>query len=153
MNYGFNGFKHSFQNFGYSQRSFSSRFYKNLFKNKSVFNAFNSNLNKGKCLINMSNKYFMDRVQFLSNNSRTLVNCKTGNNVSMFTGEENVADIRRIENDEMLNLCKIELNKFTFLNKNGNIYKLFNFNLEILWRSLPKLMSVSSSWSLRIDLL
>lgn len=125
MNYGFNGFKHSFQNFGYSQINFSSRFYKNLFKNKSVFNAFNSNLMKGKFLINLSNKYYMDRVTFLSNNSTTLVNSKTANALSMFTGEENVADIRRIENDEMLNICETELDKLTLLIKNGNFNKLF----------------------------
>jgi len=67
----------------------------------------------------------MDRVTFLSNNSTTLVNSKTANALSMFTGEENVADIRRIENDEMLNICETELDKLTLLIKNGNFNKLF----------------------------
>jgi hypothetical protein len=128
MNYGFKGFQHSFRNFGNSQRTFSGNFYKNMFKNKSVLNAFNSNLNKGKCLINMSNKFFMDRAIFLTNNSSSLVNKKSGFGTNMLTGEENTTEFLKIENDDIQNVCGIDMmNKLSFFFKYG---KSIYFNIS-----------------------
>jgi hypothetical protein len=75
MNYSYFTFSKGV-NYGFKKSmnfSFSSKFYKNSFKNKSVFNCFSStsNINQGKFLINFSNKFFMDRVNFLANNPST----------------------------------------------------------------------------------
>ncbi len=72
---GFNyGFKSSFSG-SKSKFNFSNFFNKSSFNNKNIFNAFNSNCNSQNFRINFSNKYFMNRVNFLSNCSAISTEC------------------------------------------------------------------------------
>ena len=105
MNYTFNKtFNSGFNNYG-GKFKFSSKFYKNCFKNKSIFNAFNSSANKCQAILtNLSNKLFIDRAAFLANNQCSAVNTlKAGSGEGILSGESRVATIGLKLNQEILN--------------------------------------------------
>lgn len=105
MNYTFNRtFNTGFKNFG-GKFKFSSKFYKNSFKNKSVLNSFNSTANKCHAmLVNFSNKMFIERATFLANNQcGSSNNLITGNGDGILSGESRMVAISQSLNQEILN--------------------------------------------------
>ncbi len=105
MNFTFNKtFNNGFKHFG-SKFNFSSKFYKNVFKNKSVFNSFNSSANKCQAmLINFSNRMFIDRATFLAHNQCGNTNSLiTGSGEGILSGESRMVAISQNLNQEILN--------------------------------------------------
>jgi len=105
MNYTFNKtFNSGFKSFG-GKFKFSSKFYKNCFKNKSIFNAFNSSANQCRAMLtSLSNKIFIERAAFLANNQCSAVNnLKAGSGESILSGESRVATMGLNLNQEILN--------------------------------------------------
>ncbi len=105
MNQTFNkSFNSGFKNFG-GKFNFSSKFYKNSFKNKSVFNAFNCSANKCQAMIiNFSNRMFIERATFLANNQCGTSNIiKGGSGEGILSGESRVAIVSQSLNQEILN--------------------------------------------------
>ena len=129
MNHTFNRtFNNGFKNFG-GKFNFSSKFYKNSFKNKSVFNAFNSSANKCQAFfVNFSNRMFIERANFLAN-----CQCGTSNIIKASSGEGVLSGESRVSSVS-LNLNQEIMNKiFGFsLDKIFSLFYLSQYGILIL---------------------
>jgi hypothetical protein len=101
---------------------FSGNFFKNMYKNKSIFNMFSSTTNSRKSFIYIQNKFFINRVLSLVN-SNTLL-CKSSIS-QLVTGQLKTSTDLDKEQTGLASLCLgnglVLLNEL-LIGKHGNIF-------------------------------